>query len=63
MKKTINVYILKRTADGYFIAGKCLLDTQKNAVSFLSYYISPCTVNLAFACELDRTYLGSVERG
>jgi len=57
MEKTINVCILKRTADGYLAAGKCLLDTQKNGVSFFAYYISPCAVNLAFACELYLKYL------
>ncbi|NLP47986.1 MAG: hypothetical protein GX345_03475 [Clostridiales bacterium] len=57
----MNLPTMLRTADGYFLAGKAILDTQKNAVDFLKYYISPCAVNLAFACEIYLKYLYSIE--
>ena len=57
----MNLSVMLRTADGYLLAGKSLLATRKNALNFFKYYISPCAVNLAFACEIYLKYLYAVE--
>lgn len=53
----MNATTCLRTADGYLLAAKALYTTQKNGVAFLKYYISPFTVNAAFACEVYLKYL------
>ena len=57
----INPVICFRTGEGYLRAGKALLDTKADGVSFFAYYISPCVVNLAFACELYLKAIYAVE--
>lgn len=53
----MNTTICLRTADGYLLAAKALYTTQENGVAFFKYYISPFTVNAAFACEVYLKYL------
>ena len=53
----MNATTCLRTADGYLLAAKALYTTQKNGVAFFKYYISPFTVNAAFACEVYLKYL------
>lgn len=57
----MNLNILIRTADGFLQAGKSLFSTYKNGAAYLTYYISPCTVNCSFACELYLKYLYYLE--
>lgn len=59
----MNLSILLRSADGFLMAGRMLYSTHKNGVAFLSTYISPYTVNCAFACELYLKYLYAKEHG
>lgn len=54
----MNLHTMFRTAEGYLLAGKFLLDSMpRDSVNFLKYYISPCVSNLAFACEIYLKYL------
>ena len=57
----MNSSIMIRNADGYFLAGKALFETRKNAVNFFAYYISAFGMNMAFACELYLKYLYQLE--
>lgn len=57
----MNLSVMFREACGFFNVGKGLLNTLKNPVNFLGYYISPCAVNLAFSCEIFLKYLYAVE--
>lgn len=57
----MNLNILLRSADGFLQAGKVLYTTREDVVSYFAYYISPCTVNCAFACELYLKYLYFIE--
>lgn len=60
----MNLNILLQSADGYLQAGKVLYSTystKEKIVSYFSSYISPCTANCAFACELYLKYLYYVE--
>ena len=51
-----------RTAQVFLLEGEAMLKIYKDGVTFLGTYIGPCTVNLAFACELYLKALGSMER-
>ena len=42
---------------------KCFLEQIGNRIRELRIKAKLSQQNLAFACELDRTYIGSVERG
>lgn len=53
----MNTAMCLNTADGFLLAAKALYTSQKNGVAFLKYYISPFTVNSAFACEVYLKYL------
>ena len=53
----MNTAMCLNTADGFLLAAKVLYTSQKNGVAFLRYYISPFTVNSAFACEVYLKYL------
>ena len=53
----MNLSVLLQSADGFLQAGKLLYSTHDNGFAFLRTYISPCSVNCAFACELYLKYL------
>ncbi len=53
----MNLSVLLQSADGFLQAGKLLYSTHDNGLAFLRTYISPCSVNCAFACELYLKYL------
>ncbi len=57
----MNLSVMFREACGFFSVGEGLLNTIHNPVQFLAYYISPCAVNLAFACEVFLKYLYAIE--
>lgn len=50
-----------RHAQGFFDTGKQLL--QKDGVSFLLFYFSPCVMNLSFSCELSLKLIKYIETG
>lgn len=53
----MNTAMCLNTADGFLLAAKALYTSQKNGIAFFNYYISPLTVNSAFACEVYLKYL------
>lgn len=57
----MNLSMLLRSADGFLQAGKMLYASHGNGAVFLSTFISPCSVNCAFACELYLKYLYAKE--
>lgn len=57
----MNLSIMLRSADGFCETAKMLYSTHRNGVVFLATYISPFTLNCAFACELYLKYLYAKE--
>ena len=53
----MNLSVLLQSAGGFLQAGKQLYSTHDHGFAFLRTYISPCSVNCAFACELYLKYL------
>lgn len=60
--KPISKATLLGEADGFLMAGKSLKD-YKDGVRFFRNFVSPCIVNLSFACELYLKYLIMTQNG
>ena len=45
--------LARKSAKVFLLQGESMLSiASQNGAAFLDYYVSPCAVNLAFACEL-----------
>jgi len=54
---------LNEMENSYSKQDKTLLEKIGNRIKDLRIQSGPSQEKLAFACELDRTYIGSIERG